>query len=139
MFSAPLLVSTDVRNLTSIQKKILLNPEVIGIDQQPIGADCTGRPGRHCGHNTHGQQQVWTKPLQQTTSPSTAGWSDFRAHTAVTMLNMADDVAAPILMNLTEILGLQAHDDVHEEFIRKTLRERFPPLHYLRIRTQHWR
>ena len=35
MASAPLLVSTDIRNLTAIQKHVLLNPDVIAIDQQP--------------------------------------------------------------------------------------------------------
>eukprot|EP01050_Picozoa_sp_SAG11_P002093 SAG11_NODE_101_length_16738_cov_8.254703_18_plen_286_part_00 len=39
MASSPLLVSTDVRNLTTIQREILLNVEVISIDQQPVAGD----------------------------------------------------------------------------------------------------
>lgn len=39
MASSPLLVSTDVRNLTQIQRQILLNVEVIAIDQQPVAGD----------------------------------------------------------------------------------------------------
>lgn len=39
MASSPLLVSTDVRNLTSIQRDVLLNTEVIAIDQQPVAGD----------------------------------------------------------------------------------------------------
>lgn len=39
MASSPLLVSTDVRNLTAIQREILLNVEVIAIDQQPVAGD----------------------------------------------------------------------------------------------------
>ena len=39
MASAPLLVSTDVRKLTAIQREVLLNREVIAIDQQPVAGD----------------------------------------------------------------------------------------------------
>lgn len=39
MASAPLLVSTDIRQLTPIQRAVLLNPEVIAIDQQPTAGD----------------------------------------------------------------------------------------------------
>ena len=38
MASAPLLISTDVRNLTAIQK-LVLNTEVIAVDQQPVAGD----------------------------------------------------------------------------------------------------
>ena len=38
MASAPLLISTDVRKLTAIQK-LVLNTEVIAVDQQPIAGD----------------------------------------------------------------------------------------------------
>ena len=39
MASSPLLVLTDVRNLTAIQREVLLNTEVIAIDQQPVAGD----------------------------------------------------------------------------------------------------
>ena len=39
MGSAPLLVSTDIRNLTALQRNVLLNNEVIAINQQPIAGD----------------------------------------------------------------------------------------------------
>lgn len=39
MASSPLLVSTDVRNLTATQREVLLNTEVIAIDQQPVAGD----------------------------------------------------------------------------------------------------
>lgn len=34
--NAPLLVSTDIRQLTSVQREILLNPEVIQVNQDPL-------------------------------------------------------------------------------------------------------
>lgn len=42
MASSPLIVSTDVRQLTAIQRDVLLNVEVIAIDQQPIAGDELG-------------------------------------------------------------------------------------------------
>eukprot|EP00039_Didymoeca_costata_P002323 m.59350 g.59350 ORF g.59350 m.59350 type:complete len:541 (-) comp11241_c0_seq2:148-1770(-) len=39
MASAPMLVSTDVRKLTDIQRSIILNTEVLAVDQQPIAGD----------------------------------------------------------------------------------------------------
>jgi hypothetical protein len=44
MASSPLLVSTDIRNLTAIQKTVLLNTEVIAIDQQPTAGDLVSKP-----------------------------------------------------------------------------------------------
>jgi len=35
MWSAPLIIATDIRNLTSDKAKIITNPEVIAIDQDP--------------------------------------------------------------------------------------------------------
>jgi hypothetical protein len=44
MSSSPLLVSTDIRNLTAIQKAVLQNPEVIAVDQQPTAGDVVDKP-----------------------------------------------------------------------------------------------
>jgi len=57
LWSAPLLVSTDIRNMTADMKAIIMNPEVIAIDQDPafIGGD------RIANYSDGGQ--VWTKPL----------------------------------------------------------------------------
>jgi alpha-galactosidase len=64
--SAPLLVSTDLRNITPLQREILLNKELVAIDQDPLGIsgdligsiDCektnTASPGA-C--------QIWGKPI----------------------------------------------------------------------------
>jgi hypothetical protein len=43
MASSPLLVSTDIRNLTAIQREILLQREVIAVDQQPVAGDEIGQ------------------------------------------------------------------------------------------------
>jgi len=57
LWSAPLLVATDIRNMSSDMRQILMNPEVIAIDQDPafIGGD------RIANYTDGGQ--VWTKPL----------------------------------------------------------------------------
>ena len=44
MSSSPLLVSTDIRNLTATQTSVLLNHEVIAIDQQPVAGDVIDKP-----------------------------------------------------------------------------------------------
>ena len=107
MASAPLLVSSDIRALTPLQRELLLNREVLGIDQQPVGGDCSGAPGRHCGRDTGGVQQVWTKPLAETAFAATRGWGALRNHTAVALVNLGDTAAEPIAAaNLTQILGL---------------------------------
>jgi len=57
LWSAPLLVATDVRNMSADMSAILMNPEVIAIDQDPafIGGD------RIANYSDGGQ--VWSKPL----------------------------------------------------------------------------
>eukprot|EP01084_Bolivina_argentea_P002909 5426_1 len=63
--SSPLLVATDIRNMTDIMKKCLLNKEIIAVNQQdqtPAGNlayyhDCSG-PSQIC--------QVWSRKLNQT-------------------------------------------------------------------------
>lgn len=57
MWSAPLLVATDVRNLSAAKRSILLNPEVIAIDQD--GSDTGARRVR----NESSGAQLWARPL----------------------------------------------------------------------------
>ena len=61
LWSAPLIVATDIRKLSPQKRKILTNEEVIAVDQDPlatagdrISADADGR-------------QVWAKPLSDGT------------------------------------------------------------------------
>ena len=56
MFSAPLMIGCDVRNMSESTKKILLNKEVIAIDQDPLGEQAI-RIFRHNG------LEAWKKPL----------------------------------------------------------------------------
>jgi len=60
LWSSPLIVATDIRNLTAQKRSILMNPEVIAVNQDPLWTagerlanyTKTGAPG-----------QVWAKPL----------------------------------------------------------------------------
>ncbi len=62
--SSPMLVATDIRNMTDIMKKCLLNKEIIEVNQQdetPAGNlvyyhDCSG-PSKVC--------QVWSRKLKE--------------------------------------------------------------------------
>lgn len=58
LWSAPLIVSTDVRNMTQKKSDILMNPEVIAIDQDPLGT-----AGDRIFNDTQSGAQVWAKPL----------------------------------------------------------------------------
>ena len=56
LFSAPLLVGTDVTNMSADTKSILLNRKVIAIDQDPLG-----RQGTRVRKD--GDLEVWSKQL----------------------------------------------------------------------------
>jgi alpha-galactosidase len=57
MMAAPLMAGNDVRSMTGQIREILLNPEVIAVDQDPLGAQ-----GRIVIDRGYGGQ-VWMKPL----------------------------------------------------------------------------
>jgi alpha-galactosidase len=54
MLAAPLVIGADVPTLTPPELRILLNPRLIALDQDPLG-----RQGHPLSHN----EQVWVKPL----------------------------------------------------------------------------
>jgi len=56
MFSAPLMMGCDVRNMSENTRKILLNKDIIAIDQDPLGKQAI-RMFRHNG------LEAWKKPL----------------------------------------------------------------------------
>ena len=56
MFAAPLLVGTDVANMSADTKSILLNRAVIAVDQDPLG-----RAGRRVKKD--GDIEIWSRPL----------------------------------------------------------------------------
>jgi alpha-galactosidase len=57
MMAAPLMAGNDVRSMTGEIREILLNPEVIAVDQDSLGAQ-----GRIVIDRGYGGQ-VWMKPL----------------------------------------------------------------------------
>jgi alpha-galactosidase len=57
MFSAPLIISCDVRNMSTETKNILLNKDVIAIDQDPLGKQAF-RVWRKDG------VEAWKKPME---------------------------------------------------------------------------
>jgi alpha-galactosidase len=56
MFSAPLMLGCDIRNMSESTKNILLNKEIIAIDQDPLGKQAF-RVWRKDG------LEAWQKPL----------------------------------------------------------------------------
>ena len=56
MFAAPLLVGTDVANMSADTKSILLNHAVIAVDQDPLGHAATRV-------KKDGDIEVWSRPL----------------------------------------------------------------------------
>lgn len=50
--NSPLIVSTDVRNMTSIMKEVLLNNEIIQVNQQYMTPAGDRIQSKSCGKNT---------------------------------------------------------------------------------------
>ena len=82
LFSAPLLVGTDLSHMSDATKSILLNKEVIAIDQDPLGIQ---------GHRVKkdGDLEVWSKQLAN-------------GGRAVVLFNRSAS-AAPIAVDWTDI------------------------------------
>src|ERR1700761_4287225 len=57
IWSAPLYLSNDLRNIQSIYRELILNREVIAIDQDPMGFSGTMIV------NNNNVSSVWKKPL----------------------------------------------------------------------------
>ena len=60
LLASPLMIGCDVRAMSPATKAILLNPEAIAVNQDPLG-----RQGYRVGQMSHGQDraEVWAKPL----------------------------------------------------------------------------
>merc|ERR1711939_1086168 len=56
--SAPLLVASDVRNMSQLQRELLLNKEIIAVNQDSEASVNHGRV-----HGAAGGMQVWAKTL----------------------------------------------------------------------------
>ena len=81
LLAAPLLAGNDLRSMSTETLEVLTNPEVIAIDQDPLG-----RQARRVAQD--GELEVWAKPLAngrvaaglfnrgEAPAPVTARWSD---------------------------------------------------------------
>jgi alpha-galactosidase len=58
LWSAPLIVASDIRALSGHRKQILTNPEVIAVNQ-----DALATSGDRASFNNETGAQVWFKPL----------------------------------------------------------------------------
>lgn len=56
MMAAPLIIGSDLQSITPATVSMLTNPEVLGIDQDPLGVQGTAI-------GTSGNTQAWSKPL----------------------------------------------------------------------------
>ncbi|XP_062518978.1 uncharacterized protein LOC134194089 isoform X2 [Corticium candelabrum] len=61
--ASPLLVSTDIRNMTSIMKEILLNKEILAVNQDKRRV-AGGRVGFHDCSEGKEICQIWARPLE---------------------------------------------------------------------------
>lgn len=62
LWSAPLLVASDLRNMTAFQRSVLLNRELIAVNQDALGASYGRVGGWHCKEGP-AACQLWAKPL----------------------------------------------------------------------------
>lgn len=76
MFAAPLIAGNDPSRMSPADHDLLTNPEVLAVDQDPLG---------HAAHRvTGGDHQVWTRPLQQGTAVALYNRSDQPARISTT-------------------------------------------------------
>lgn len=61
--SSPIIVATDIRNMTAEKQEILYNKEVIAVHQDPLGIP--SRP--FWSDSVNGSTQVWARPLADDT------------------------------------------------------------------------
>jgi len=89
--AAPLIVATDVRNMSAIMTEILLNKELIAVNQDKlaIGGDVIGNG---CAGTSDGTCQIWGKPLSDGGYVAGLFNSDSAAHEITldfSLINMA--------------------------------------------------
>lgn len=63
MISSPLIVATDIRNMTAIMKEVLLNRDLIEVNQDPLKQAGNRIATQQCPQGTQ-DCQVWAKKLQ---------------------------------------------------------------------------
>jgi alpha-galactosidase len=104
--ASPLIVSTDIRNMTAIMKQILLNKAVIAVNQQttPPG-DVVGEI---LGSDPAGSDkvQIWARELQVAGAGATSGTKPGLAVAAVNFANVSRSVTIPLSMVVARGGGL---------------------------------
>ena len=70
IINSPLLVATDVRNMTDIMKKVLLNTEIIAVNQnnEYAAGNIVSSQTTNCDSQVKDACQVWAKQLSSTSS-----------------------------------------------------------------------
>ncbi len=101
--AAPLLLGNDLTAMDGATGKLLLNPEVVAIDQDALGAQAAKLCDQPVG------REIWVKPLGSKSS----------GKVAVLMLNLTNEAAA---MNVRWAdLGLDGGPSVRDVFARRDL------------------
>jgi alpha-galactosidase len=99
LLAAPLLAGNDVRRMSPEALETMIHPEVIAIDQDPLGKQGTRRGGID-------PQEIWVKPLEGD-------------RLAVGLFNRGES-AAEIQVSLTD-LDLEGSVEVRDVWQRKSL------------------
>lgn len=99
MLAAPLIMGCDLTQIDPFTLRLLTNPEVIDVDQDPLG-----KPGTRL--LTVGQTEVWTRPL-------------YDGHYAVALFNRGE-FSSKITIPFRD-LGLKGAHLVRDLWTRKTL------------------
>ena len=96
LWSAPLYLSVDLRQMDPAVKSILQNKEVIAIDQDSLGQQGTRVAGFGCdGDGHHCSQSVWRKQLSN-------------GDIAVVLYNRENDGMPSQITATWDVLGLQS-------------------------------
>ena len=88
LWASPLIVATDIRNMSARKREILMNPEVIAVDQDPLG-----HAGDRRANATSGAQ-VWSRNLAN-------------GDVAIVLYNAHNHNAVPVSFTLEQV-GLPA-------------------------------
>jgi len=106
LFAAPLIVATDVRDLSD--KQVILNKEVIDIDQDKLGIQGDLRV-----NNTDGGQ-IWTRPLSNNSWAAVLYNSNFLLGDASFALNFTADIFPgwPSTISKASVRDVWAHQDM---------------------------
>ncbi|MGH9584449.1 MAG: hypothetical protein ACRD4O_16115, partial [Bryobacteraceae bacterium] len=102
--AAPLLLGNDLTHMDAATRRLLLNPEVVAIDQDPLGAQATRICDRPAG------REIWVKPLGSKTS----------GKFAVLLLNLSDK-ASQISVRWAD-LGIDNRPTVRDVFARASVK-----------------